>query len=93
MALVTDNLTTVCGGNDTSGAGAIHLFDKNSAGEWYESEVILPQRISNSTRFGSSVGMDGGRMAVGAVKYSVSVFYNVNGSWEIKETADVCSLC
>jgi hypothetical protein len=39
------------------------------------------------------VGMDGGRMAVSAVKYSVSVFYNVNGSWEIKETADVCSLC
>ncbi|KAL3804323.1 hypothetical protein HJC23_011251 [Cyclotella cryptica] len=84
MVLVTDNMTAVGGGNETRGEGAVHLFEKNSSGEWYETDVILPKYIDKSSRFGTYISHDRDKMAIGAVNDSISVYTDANGSWEVE---------
>ncbi|MDR2238240.1 MAG: T9SS type A sorting domain-containing protein [Chryseobacterium sp.] len=59
--------------------GAVYLFNKNSTGNWVQTQKILSPVIVDNDAFGMSIGADSKILAVGATFSDISVFeFNSN---------------
>jgi len=56
----------VSGGNTINNSGAAYIFEKNSSGNWFQSQKIVASDRSLSDSFGISVAINGDYLIVGA---------------------------
>lgn len=78
-------------GTNENDRGAVFVFEKDTNGDWLESQKLTASDAENFDKFGSTVRLsgDGSTMLVGCVenintptpKYNVYVFKNVSGVW------------
>jgi len=88
LACATDGETVVVGspGDDEAGAGvgAAYVYERSTSG-WIEVAKLLPASPASDGRFGSSVAVEGKRIAVGAPQALGTglayVFERSSGAW------------
>jgi len=82
-------------GESGTAAGAVHVFEEATAGQWAEKVKLLPP-VGAVQYFGDTVAVDGSRLVVGAHGYGLAYFYQRRaiGVWELESSSsgsDTCS--
>ncbi len=89
LALDGERLAVGAPGEGSPGAnfaGAVHLYERQ-AGAWTPVERLAPQRVRSTELFGSSLDLEGDRLAVGAPlafshQQSAYVFDKTSSGWQ-----------
>ncbi|MEX1010715.1 MAG: choice-of-anchor B family protein [Balneolaceae bacterium] len=77
--------------NAEDGLGAIYLFERGNNGSWELSTTVQNPDENRGSAFGSTLAVDGSRLAVGAPQLesgAVYIFNQNDGEWELEATLD-----
>ena len=85
-AIAFSGSTALIGSPSDSGGGSVRVFRRNQDGSWTSAGVLPAAGLGATDRFGTSIAIDGDRVAVGApgrkVKGAVFVFHRAaDGAW------------